>query len=164
MATAHATDPDWPASGKRRDLAADQIKIAHAIEVLVICHTSGAITEAELGTEIDVYFAAAFCGPALERPTSSPLIQGKRPSHFGPRGWAKRFVLLVQENRTAEYGKAGRRGGERHDGCDGDGQPAINHGFPKPLSSLPKFFAKYSRASTRSGRSASALPASAASF
>src|SRR5260370_20516696 len=69
MATVHAADPDCQARGERRNLAADQIEVAHAIEVLVICHTRGAGAEAELGTAIDVCFAAAGCGLALERLT-----------------------------------------------------------------------------------------------
>src|SRR5882672_4233887 len=69
IATVQSADPDRPARGERRDLAPGQIEVAHAIEVLVICHTSSAITEAELGTEIKLYFAAAIRGLALERLT-----------------------------------------------------------------------------------------------
>src|SRR5258708_15751299 len=54
MATVHAADPDWQARGERRNVAADQIEVAHAIEVLVIFHPRRAVSQTELRAEIGV--------------------------------------------------------------------------------------------------------------
>src|ERR1700680_487691 len=72
IAPLHAAYHDWPTRGKRRDAATDQIEVTHAIEILVICDTGGAITGTQFRTEIDVYFAAAVRGLAGERLACSP--------------------------------------------------------------------------------------------
>jgi hypothetical protein len=104
IATFHSTDPDRPASCERRHLASDQIEVAHTIKVVVVCHAGGAVTEAELGTEIDDYCAPAICRFAYEGLTSPPLIHRKRPGHFCPRRWA-RIVTLVRRSYIAECRK-----------------------------------------------------------
>src|SRR5262249_35839782 len=116
ITTLHRTNRDRPARRERRDLTADQIKVAHAIKILVSCHTGGAVAEAELGTEIDDYFAPAICRLALKCLASAPLIQWKRQSHFPPRRWIGRIMVLVRRGHAAKYRKAPCRGGEHHPG------------------------------------------------
>ena len=63
-----------------------KIKVAHAIEVVVVRDAGRAIAKAELGAEIELHLGAAVGRLAPERLAPAPLVQGERPLHFGPGG------------------------------------------------------------------------------
>src|SRR5207342_2568240 len=56
-ASLHRPDRDRPAGSEWQNLAANEIEVAHAIEVLVVCHTRCAIAETDLGAEIEADLA-----------------------------------------------------------------------------------------------------------
>ena len=66
-----------------------QVKVAHAVEVVVIRHAGGTIAEAELGAEIDMDFATAIRGRArtCSTPGSWPTTDGQAclPPGLSPR-------------------------------------------------------------------------------
>src|SRR6516162_1789954 len=51
--TLHPADCDWSAGAEGQNLGADQIEVAHAVKVFVICNTGCAIAGAELRTNVD---------------------------------------------------------------------------------------------------------------
>jgi hypothetical protein len=75
---------DRPAGAERGNLAADKIKVAHPIEVVVICDPGCAIAGAELGTEIELKFGAAVGCLARKCATSSPLVDREWPLYLRP--------------------------------------------------------------------------------
>src|SRR5215813_10394249 len=83
-ATLHPADRDRPAGAEGENLAADKIKVAHPIEVVVICDPGCATAGAELGTEIELKLGAAVGCLARKCATSSPLVDREWPLHLCP--------------------------------------------------------------------------------
>src|SRR5262249_12113076 len=82
----HPRDRDRPAGSERRSRAAEEIEIAHAIEVGVLRDAGRAIAGAELGAKIEAHLAPAVGRSADERAAGAPLIDLEWPAHFGPGG------------------------------------------------------------------------------
>src|SRR6516165_6511931 len=79
-ATLHPGNRDRPAGAERRNLAADEIEVAHAIEVGVIGDAGRAIAGAELGAKIELDLAAAVGRLAGGRAsTASPVTSRAGP-------------------------------------------------------------------------------------
>jgi hypothetical protein len=83
-ATLHPADRDRPAGAEGGNLAAHKIKVAHSIEVVVICDPGCAIAGAELGTQIELKLGAAVGCLARKCATSSPLVDREWPPHLRP--------------------------------------------------------------------------------
>src|SRR4029077_7865247 len=102
-----------------QNLAANEIEVAHAIEVLVVCHTRCAIAETDLGAEIEADLAATVSRLAPERLASAPLVRRKGPLNFGPnraertRCRAAVVCWLAHQQRKRHDGPAqAERGGD----------------------------------------------------
>src|SRR5262245_58874041 len=80
----HPADRDRSACTEGGNLAPDKIKVAHPIEVVVICDPGCAIAGAELGTEIELKLGAAVGCLARKCATSSPLVDREWPLHLCP--------------------------------------------------------------------------------
>src|SRR5262249_2185720 len=83
-ATLHPGNGDRPAGAQRRNFAADEIEVAHAIEIAVIGDAGRAIAGAELGAKVELDLSAAIGRLAGECAAGSPLIHGERPRHLRP--------------------------------------------------------------------------------
>src|SRR4029077_12812771 len=100
-----------------QNLAANEIEVAHAIEVLVVCHTRCAIAETDLGAEIEADLATTVSRLAPKRLASAPLVRRKGPLNFGPnragriRCRAAVVCWLAQQQRESSRGPDQARGG-----------------------------------------------------
>ena len=83
-AALHPGNRDRPAGAQRRNLAADKVEVAHAIEVGIVCDAGRAIAGAELGAKIEPDLGAAIGRLAGKCATGSPLIDREWPLHLGP--------------------------------------------------------------------------------
>ena len=73
-----------PAGAERRRLPADQVEVAHPLEVAVVGDARCAVAEPELGAQIDIDLAAAIGGFASERLAFAPRVGGERPAPLRP--------------------------------------------------------------------------------
>src|SRR6516164_6753822 len=110
-ATLHPGNRDRPAGAERRNLAADEIEVAHAIEVGVIGDAGRAIAGAELGAQIELDLAAAVGRLAGKRAARPPLIHGERPLRLHP---ARTGVRRVARPPWWRKERDGDRAGEPH--------------------------------------------------
>ena len=106
-ASLYRPDRDRPARSEWQNLAANEIEVAHAIEVGVLRNTSRAVAGAEFGAKIEADLGAAIGGLAGESAPRSPLIHREWPLHLGPGrmggGCAARHLV-----RGAERGRLAR--------------------------------------------------------
>src|SRR5262245_3345368 len=119
-ATFHPADRDRPAGAEGESLAADKIKVAHPIKVVIICDPGCAIAGAELGAEIELHLRTAVLGPALECSAFSPLIQQERPGHLVPDRIARRCGAATGEQPDRAE-RSAQHAGDRN---DQDGAPS----------------------------------------
>src|SRR5262249_35536085 len=66
------------------ELGAEQLEVAHPVELGIVRHAGGAIAEAELGAQIKIDVGAAVGGPAAECAPDTPLVERERPFELGP--------------------------------------------------------------------------------
>src|SRR5262245_7784436 len=119
-ATFHPADRDRLADAEGENLAADKIKVAHPIKVVVIRYPGCAIAGAELGAEIELHLRTAAFGPALECSPFSPLIHQERPGHLGPDRIARRCGAATGEQPDRAE-RSTQHAGDRN---DQDGAPS----------------------------------------
>jgi hypothetical protein len=88
--------------------SADEMEVADALELLVVRYAGCAVTEPDLGPQIERHRSAAVGHRAFECLSASPLVDGRGPSDVGPGrpdAGASPTALLGSSNFLAATGK-----------------------------------------------------------